>query len=74
MSEHASVSQSWFARLCGRIFPCGMRPRLRRGSRVTPADELDQRLARDIGHETSTLPDRRGDHYRRLLKRGYPLG
>ena len=77
MSERASVSQGWFARLCERILrilSCRMQPRLRRGVRVTPAAELDERLKRDIGYQARVLPDRRGDHYRCLLRRGYPLG
>lgn len=77
MSERVSVSQGWFARLWEwifRILSCRMQPRLRRGVRVTPAAELDERLKRDIGHRSPVLPDRRGDHYRRLLKSGYPLG
>jgi len=74
MSERASVSQGWFARLCERILPCRMRPRLRRGVRVPPAAELDERLKRDIGYQAPVLPDRRGDLYRHLLRRGYPLG
>lgn len=74
MSEHASVSQGWFARLCERIIPCRMRPLLRRGSEVTLAAELDEWLRRDIGYVPPKLADRRGDHYRRLLRRGYPLG
>ena len=74
MSEHVSVSQGWFARLCDRIFPCRMRTHLRRGVRATTAGELDERLKRDIGYEPPVPPDRRGDHYRRLLRGDYPLG
>lgn len=77
MSEHTRTSQSRFARLCDRISLCRTRCRtlasLVRIGQATPADELDQRLKRDTGVVVAPRPDPRGDHYRRLLRRGYPL-
>tara|TARA_R110000787_G_scaffold67953_2_gene152068 strand:- start:373 stop:498 length:126 start_codon:yes stop_codon:yes gene_type:complete len=38
------------------------------------ADELDERLKRDIGYtDRMDLQDRRTAHYRKLLERGQPL-
>jgi len=73
MSEHTRTSQSRIARLCGRISLCRSVASLLRISQATPADELDERLKRDAGVDVARRPDPRGDHYRRLLKPGYPL-
>ena len=73
MSEHTRTSQSWFARLCDGINPCRTRSLLVCTGQAMSADQLDERLRRDTGSDIPARPDPRGDHYRRLLRRGYPL-
>lgn len=73
MSEHTRTSQSRFARLCERISLCRSVASLFGISQAMPVDELDERLKRDTGVDVAPRPDPRGDHYRRLLKPGYPL-
>jgi len=73
MSAHTRRSQSRFARLCDRISLWCSRTGLVRPGQATSADELDERLKRDAGFDANPRPDPRGDHYRRLLKPGYPL-
>ena len=73
MNAHSRMSQSRFARLCDRIsLWCSRTGRFRPGP-ATSADELDERLKRDAGFDSPARPDPRGEHYRRLLRRGYPL-
>ena len=79
MSDHDRCSQGLFARLCGMGKPCRFLSRLPGCGAAVRAGLLDERTRRDIGiHGTGLDPaaraDRRGDHYRRLLRRGYPLG
>ncbi|MGJ8572964.1 MAG: hypothetical protein ACSHXI_19945 [Hoeflea sp.] len=81
MSDHDRASQGRFARLCGTLKACllagfapGRRPaRLLPGRSRVPADELDERIKRDIGFEGRGWQDRRTVHYRTLLRRGQPL-
>jgi hypothetical protein len=79
MSDHNRASQGRFARLCASGKLCLFRNRLLGPRAAIRADVLDDRLKRDIGiHggelDGSARPDPRGEHYRRLLGRGYPLG
>lgn len=82
MSGHDRASQGRFARLCGPAKPLCLAARgagrllacLLPGRRVMAADELDERLKRDIGYtDRMDLQDRRTAHYRKLLERGQPL-
>ncbi|WP_417413404.1 hypothetical protein [Hoeflea sp.] len=73
MSAQTRMSQSRFSRLCGRISLWCSRTGLFRPGQATSADELDERLKRDAGFDSPARPDPRGEHYRRLLRRGYPL-
>ncbi|EDQ31721.1 hypothetical protein HPDFL43_17925 [Hoeflea phototrophica DFL-43] len=83
MSDHNRASQGRLARFCETGKLCLFLKRLFGARTVIRADGLDERLKRDIGiaggiHDGgldgSARPDPRGDHYRRLLRRGYPLG
>jgi hypothetical protein len=82
MSDHNRASQGHFARLCGHGKPLCLAARatgrllasVLPGRRVMAADELDERLKRDIGYTGRIcLQDRRTAHYRKLLERGQPL-
>lgn len=82
MGDHDRASQGRFARLCGPGEPVCLAARgagrllacLLSGRRVMAADELDERLKRDIGYtDRIGLQDRRTAHYRKLLERGQPL-
>ncbi|GAB5462513.1 hypothetical protein [Hoeflea alexandrii] len=82
MSDHDRTSQSRFARFCGPgdLLPLAARAAGRLVAyllscrRVMAADELDERLKRDIGFTDRGVPqDRRTAHYRKLLERGQPL-
>lgn len=78
MSDSDRASQSRIAWLCGRAKLCRFLP----WPRVRPlmtGEGLDERTKRDIGiaagpFDPAARPDPRGDHYRRLLRRGWPLG
>lgn len=79
MSDHNRASQGLFARLCGMGKPWPILSWLPGCSAAVRAGLLDDRIKRDIGIDGTGLDpaaraDRRGDHYRRLLRRGYPLG
>lgn len=83
MSDHNRASQGRLARFCETAKLCLFLKRLFAARAVIRADGLDDRLKRDIGIDGgiqdgglygSARPDPRGDHYRRLLRRGYPLG
>lgn len=83
MSDHNRASQGRFARLCETGKLCLFLKHLFGTHPVIRADMLDDRLKRDIGiaggiHggglDGSARSDPRDDHYRRLLRRGYPLG
>jgi hypothetical protein len=78
MSETDRASQGRIARFCGRAKLCrflpwpGLRP-------LMTGEGLDERTKRDIGiaagpFDPAARTDPRGDHYRRLLRRGWPLG
>ncbi|MEM5470675.1 hypothetical protein WNZ14_02965 [Hoeflea sp. AS60] len=46
---------------------------LMRGRRSVAAEELDDRLKRDIGMDPTLPEDRRTAHYRKMLQRDQPL-
>lgn len=82
MSDHDRASQGRLARLCGTGNPLRLAARaagrfwarLRPGCSVMAADDLDERLKRDIGYAGRVgLQDHRTAHYRRLLQHGKPL-
>ena len=62
---------SALAKLC-RI-PSRFITRLFRSRPILTADHLDDWIRRDVGAEADPRPDHRGEHYRKLLKRGQPL-
>lgn len=78
MSETDRASQGGLARLCGRAKLC----RIFRSPEVRPVitgEGLNDRMKRDIGiaagpFDPAARPDPRGDHYRRLMRHGWPLG
>lgn len=79
MSDHDRASQGRLARLCGMGKPWLILSRLPGCGAAVRAGPLDDRIKRDIGIDGTCLDpaaraDRRGDHYSRLLRRGYPLG
>ncbi|WP_394691524.1 hypothetical protein [Hoeflea sp.] len=83
MSDHNRASQGRLARFCETGKLCLFFRNLFAARTTIRVDGLDDRLKRDIGIEdgidgggldASARPDPRGDHYRRLLRRGYPLG
>lgn len=79
MSDHDRVSQGRFARLCEAGKLLRFLSRLPGCGAAVRAGLLDDRARRDIGIDGTGLDpaaqaDPRGDHYRRLLRRGYPLG
>ncbi|MEQ8480198.1 MAG: hypothetical protein RIC18_06045 [Hoeflea sp.] len=78
MSVSDRASQRRIAWLCGWAKLCRIVPRPRIRPQMT-AEGLDDRMKRDIGIATGPFdpgarPDPRGDHYRRLMRCGWPLG
>ncbi len=77
MSDHNRASRSRYAWLrgpkkLGQIL--GQRlASLMRGRRSVAADELDDRLKRDVGMDPTMPQDRRTAHYRKMMERGQPL-
>lgn len=83
MSDHNRASQGRLARFCETGKLCLFVKKLIGARATIRADGLDERLKRDIGiaggNQDGGLyamarPDPRNDHYRRLLRHGYPLG
>lgn len=56
----------------GQILRYGL-ARLLQGRRSVPADELDDRLKRDIGVDPTLPRDRRTAHYSKMMEPGQPL-
>ena len=79
MSDDDRASRGRLARLCEAAKLLRFLSRLPGCGAAVHADLLDDRARRDIGIDGTGLDaaaraDRRGEHYRRLLRRGYPLG
>ena len=74
MSDCNRSSQSRLARFCSQIRLRLARLGRKRGRRVMRAEHLDDRLKREIGLDPAARPNPREEHYRRLLRCGYPLG
>ena len=74
-ATHASRGRSTWLRVpikLGQILRYGL-ARLLQGRRTVPADELDDRLKRDIGVDPTLPRDRRAAHYSKMMEPGRPL-
>jgi hypothetical protein len=73
MSDAILAARGHFQWLRGLERLCRILLRMVSVRRVVPADELDDRLKRDIGMTSAPQQDRLTEHYRKMMRYGQPL-